>query len=325
LGRFSWAVLFACLCKLLSACSDSIATAIPTHTPVPAQSQATTPTPTPPSPTPTLAIPTSTATATATATPTATATLTPTTTPVPTATSTPIPPTATPTEVPTPTPVPPTPTPLPPSPRIGATANGDVFAVTVHRMADPAPFPTYLPPKSGHRYADFDVTVTNRGDKPLFNCSGLFKLGTIDREVFISSLSTQKPDIGCGDIAPSKSARGWVRFTIPIDEEPAALLYEPIKTPSSWVIFALADDVIVVPPAASSASGGSSSNYGGRKGCGSRGGPGFRLPNGECAGWDDVYGNNAPSGGGGGGSGGCGSRGGPGGPRTKSGKCPSWR
>jgi hypothetical protein len=63
------------------------------------------------------------------------------------------------------------------------------------------------------------------------------------------------------------------------------------------------------------------------EGCGSRGGPGFRLPNGKCASWEDVYGSTgsgSSGGGGGGSSGGCGSRGGPGGPRTKSGKCPSW-
>jgi hypothetical protein len=55
----------------------------------------------------------------------------------------------------------------------------------------------------------------------------------------------------------------------------------PTQPPTATVLRPAATATpIPLPP-----SSGSGSNGGGSGGCGSRGGPGYRLPNGKCAGW----------------------------------------
>lgn len=229
---------------------------------------------------------------------------------------TPVPPTPTP-RPPTPTPVPPTPTSVPviALPGVGARAVGAGFAVTLHRVTDPlATGQALVKPEDGRRRVALELTVENTGTAPFFYAEVEAKLATLDGLEYYPWLGTPTPELGTGTLQPGAARRGWVSYDIPADAGLAALLYQPIATTPTWVIHALAPGITGVASAAGAWSGG------GATGCGSRGGPGYRLPNGQCAGWDDVR-----SGGSGGSGGGCGSRGGPGGARTSGGKCPSRR
>ncbi len=229
---------------------------------------------------------------------------------------TPVPPTATP-RPPTPMPVPPTPTSVPiiTLPGVGERAVGAGFAVTLHRVTDPlATGQAFIKPEDGKRRVALEITIENTSTVPFFYSYLEAELATLDGLAYLPWLGAPTPELGVGTLAPGTAKRGWVSFDIPSDAELAALLYQPITTTPTWVIHALSPKVTGVAPSTGSRTSS------GVTGCGSRGGPGYRLPNGQCAGWDD-----ARSGGSGGSGGGCGSRGGPGGARTSSGKCPSRR
>lgn len=205
-------------------------------------------------------------------------------------------------------------------PVVGERGVGDGFAVTVHRVLDPTPALRYLKPDSGNRWLALDVTVENTGSEEMFYSRYDATLATKDGKAYTPWLGSQEPELSVGTLQPGQSARGWINFEIPVGAELAALLYEPIRTPAAWVIFALAPGVTGIAPLPRTGSGRVPITR--ASGCGSRGGPGYRLPNGQCAGWDDVY-SKGGSRTGGGSSGGCGSRGGPGGPRDRSGRYPS--
>lgn len=202
-------------------------------------------------------------------------------------------------------------------PVVGERAVGEGFAVTLHRVLDPSPPKPYLKPDMGMRWVAVELTVENTGSKDQFYSRYDAALATMDGKAYDPWLGSQEPQLGVGTLQPGQAERGWINFEIHANAEVAALLFEPNMTPPDWVVFGLSKDVTGLPKPRSAAA----RSTGPRQGCGSRGGPGYRLPNGECAGWDDVY--RRPSSGGS--SGGCGSRGGPGGPRTRSGRCPSWR
>ena len=148
--------------------------------------------------------------------PTATATGTATPSPSPRATTTSPPRAITPTAVPT----------QPTAAKVGETATGQGFAVTVHEMIDPAP-PGQRSPAAGQRWIAFDVSVANVGSRTLNFNPNYFKLKASDNREYPLSYGGLTPPLGFGDQQPGETSRGWLLFELPSALSLATLTYTP--------------------------------------------------------------------------------------------------
>jgi hypothetical protein len=155
----------------------------------------------------------------------------------PAATATPIPPTVTPTVAATATPRPPTATTRPPTatiaptpatqPKVGETAQGQGFAVTIHEKVDPAPPGQFVAPAAGARWVAFDVSVANTGAAQIDYNPGFFKLKSVDNREYNLAFGGPEPTLSFGKQQPGDISRGWVTFEVPEGIGLATLTYDP--------------------------------------------------------------------------------------------------
>jgi hypothetical protein len=158
----------------------------------------------------------------------------------PAATATPLPPTVTPTSAatatPTRTPAPPTatrtvaPTAVPTQAsgaKVGETARGQGYAVTMHEFVDPAPAGRFSSPKPGFRWVAFDVTVENTGTAQISFNPFYFTIKGTDNREYSQAFGGMEPSLNSGQHQPGEATRGWVTFEVPEGLPLATLTYDP--------------------------------------------------------------------------------------------------
>lgn len=139
----------------------------------------------------------------------------------PTATRTLAPPTATRTVAPTAVPTQAT------LAKVGDTAQGQGFAVTLHERVDPAPPQQYFKPAVGFRWVSFDVSVQNTGTAPLGYNPFYFKVKAADNREYSVTFGGVEPSLDSGNHQAGEVSRGWVTFEVPEGAALASLTYDP--------------------------------------------------------------------------------------------------
>jgi hypothetical protein len=107
--------------------------------------------------------------------------------------------------------------------------NGSIV-IFVHEVIDPLPPGRFFGPDEGNRWVAVDVSVQNVSNKMGdYNALDFKVKTTANHEALSTTFTDQEPQLVAGDLDPGETARGWLTFEIPEDEDLATLVCEPFS------------------------------------------------------------------------------------------------
>lgn len=103
--------------------------------------------------------------------------------------------------------------------------------LTIVSAADYVPTAQYAPkPKSGMKFYAVEAEVENIGQQPNDYNVFFFKLEDSNSYSYNTAFMGKEPAFNSGKLQPTKKARGFITFEVPVDAKGLELTY----TPSAW-------------------------------------------------------------------------------------------
>jgi hypothetical protein len=117
-----------------------------------------------------------------------------------------------------------------------ANAVTGTLRVTVTGILDPAmAAPPTRMPEAGHRFWAVQVTLEATGEAPVN--AGVWTLRTVDGQVYPSSSSGLRDELGYRAIRPGESVPGTIPFAIPEDAEIAEVIVDALLRDGATLVF----------------------------------------------------------------------------------------
>lgn len=114
--------------------------------------------------------------------------------------------------------------------KIGDSVNLDGKTVTVNEVKPYTSKNQFLVPEPGNKFVALDITLRNDSDEA-YNYNVLeFKLQDNQDYSYTNAVADIEPYLATGAIQQGQSARGFIAYEIPSENEPVKLIY----TPSFW-------------------------------------------------------------------------------------------